>query len=88
MSSKSIRVGDKFPLFCLPTTSGKEITNSDFITNFTVIFLYPKDNTSSCTKEAIDFSKNVKTMKNLNTTVFGLSKDSLLSHKKFIQKNF
>lgn len=48
-----------------------------------VIYFYPKDNTSGCTAEAIDFSENKSKFQNLNTKIYGISKDSEKSHEKF-----
>ena len=53
---------------------------------FLVIYFYPRDNTPGCTNEAKDFSKLYKEFKRLNCEIFGISKDSIESHKKFISK--
>ena len=87
MISKAVTIGEKFPYFCLPSTRGKETTNSDFVSEYTVVFIYPKDNTSSCTREALNFSNELMTFQNLKTSVFGLSKDNIASHEKFIEKH-
>lgn len=52
-----------------------------------VLYFYPKDNTSGCTLEAIQFSELKDEFEKLNAVVIGVSKDSLLSHKKFIEKH-
>ena len=51
-----------------------------------VLFFYPKDNTSGCTKEAKEFSEKKEQFKVLNTQVMGISKDSVKSHQNFIEK--
>ena len=51
-----------------------------------VFYFYPKDNTPGCTKEGEDFRDNYSVIKKLNTEVIGVSKDSVTSHQKFIQK--
>jgi peroxiredoxin Q/BCP len=51
-----------------------------------VLFFYPRDNTSGCTREAKDFTENTELFNNLNINVFGISKDSITSHEKFIKK--
>jgi peroxiredoxin Q/BCP len=51
-----------------------------------IVYFYPKDNTSGCTKEAQDFSASIDKFKHCNTTVIGVSRDSLASHHKFIEK--
>jgi len=53
---------------------------------FLIIYFYPRDNTPGCTNEAKDFSKLYKEFKKLNCDIFGISKDSVDSHKKFISK--
>ena len=51
-----------------------------------VLFFYPRDNTSGCTREAKDFTENIEFFNDLNINVFGISKDSITSHEKFIKK--
>lgn len=52
-----------------------------------VLYFYPKDNTKSCTIEALEFSALKDEFKKLNTLIIGVSKDSLESHNKFKEKN-
>lgn len=52
-----------------------------------ILYFYPKDNTSGCTLEAIQFSELKDEFEKLNAVVISVSKDSLLSHKKFIEKH-
>lgn len=54
--------------------------------DFVILYFYPKDDTPGCTIEAKDFSSLKDEFKKLNTLVFGISKDDLKSHKKFIDK--
>jgi peroxiredoxin Q/BCP len=86
MYNKQINVGDKFPKFSLPSSDGGQISNKNFASKFNVLFVYPKNDTNSCTKEAIEFSNNQILFKDLKVGVFGLSKDNIASHKKFIKK--
>ena len=79
-------VGKKLPNFNLKTTKRDTLTDSDLIGNRNIIFIYPKNDTSSCTKENLTFSENVKEFKKLKINVFGLSKDSIESHIKFTNK--
>ena len=51
-----------------------------------ILYFYPKDNTPGCTTEAKDFTNKIKEFKKLNTQVIGISKDSLETHNKFINK--
>ncbi len=51
-----------------------------------VLFFYPRDNTSGCTKEAVGFTEKLSEFDALNTKVVGISKDSVKSHDKFVAK--
>lgn len=75
--------GDKAPSFKIKTDDGRTITSSGLKGTPYILYFYPKDNTSGCTKEAIGFSENLKAFEKLGVTVIGVSKDSLESHAKF-----
>lgn len=77
----------KAPNFTLPGSDGESHTLSDYIGKNIVLFFYPKDNTPGWTKEAVSFKESLHTLEELNTIVFGISKDSLKSHDKFIEKH-
>ena len=74
------------PDVILPNETGDIIDIKDFRPNMVVLFFYPRDNTSGCTREAKDFTENIELFNNLNVNVFGISKDSISSHEKFIKK--
>ena len=74
------------PDVILPNETGDIIDIKDFRPNMVVLFFYPRDNTSGCTREAKDFTENIEPFNNLNINVFGISKDSITSHEKFIKK--
>jgi peroxiredoxin Q/BCP len=74
------------PDVILPNETGDIIDIKDFRPNMVVLFFYPRDNTSGCTREAKDFTENIELFNNLNIKVFGISKDSITSHEKFIKK--
>ncbi|GAA6178998.1 peroxiredoxin [Shimia sp. NS0008-38b] len=74
------------PDFTLPSTSGNDITLSALRPSPVVLFFYPRDNTPGCTKEAIGFSHLVQQFADAGVQVFGISKDSLASHDKFVAK--
>ena len=74
------------PDVILPNETGDIIDIKDFRPNMVVLFFYPRDNTSGCTREAKDFTENTELFNNLNINVFGISKDSITSHAKFIKK--
>ena len=74
------------PDVILPNETGDIVDIKDFRPNMVVLFFYPRDNTSGCTREAKDFTENIELFNNLNINVFGISKDSITSHEKFIKK--
>ena len=80
-------VGDKAPDFCLPDMNGKEFCLSDLKGKFAVVYFYPKDMTSGCTKEAHDFTEQLDKFNSVNVPVVGISPDSPEKHRKFIEKN-
>jgi peroxiredoxin Q/BCP len=74
------------PNFKIPSSNNKEFELKKSKNKFLIIYFYPRDNTPGCTNEAKDFSKLYKEFKKLNCEIFGISKDSVESHKKFISK--
>ena len=85
--SNKLSIGNKFPKFNLEASNDKLITDQSFQKKITIVFIYPKNNTGGCTRECLDFSNLEKEFKAANAEIFGLSKDSITSHKKFIKKN-
>lgn len=81
------QVGQKAPDFCLPDQDGKEVCLKDLQGKWVVLYFYPKDNTSGCTIEAIEFTQLKTEFEKLGTTVLGISKDSVKSHKNFCEKH-
>lgn len=75
------------PDFCLPETSGKEVCLKDFRGKWVVLYFYPRDNTSGCTREALDFTSLLKEFENSGAVVIGVSPDSIKSHQRFISKH-
>jgi peroxiredoxin Q/BCP len=74
------------PNFKILSSNNKEFELKKNKNKFLIIYFYPRDNTPGCTNEAKDFSKLYKEFKKLNCEIFGISKDSIESHKKFISK--
>lgn len=74
------------PDFTLPADDGRKVTLSALAPAPVVLFFYPRDNTSGCTKEAVAFSLLKPDFDALGVQVFGISKDSLASHEKFRTK--
>jgi peroxiredoxin Q/BCP len=87
MANAELKIGDKAPRFSLSDTNENEISSGDFRGKWLVLYFYPKDNTSGCTAEAIDFTAHIKDFKNLNAEVLGVSPDSCKSHQNFTQKH-
>lgn len=79
-------MGKKAPNFTLPDQNGKEVSLSDYKGKWVILYFYPKDMTSGCTKEAVGFSEKLAEFTKRNAVVIGISKDSVESHKKFADK--
>ena len=70
----------------LPRDGEGIIDLADLRPSNVVLFFYPRDNTSGCTKEAVGFTEKLPEFDALNTKVIGISKDSVKSHDKFVAK--
>ena len=81
-----IKVGDKMPEFEVVDQDGKTVKSDDLLGKKTIIYFYPKDNTSGCTAEGCNLRDNYEAMVAKGYNVIGVSKDSAASHKKFIEK--
>ncbi len=81
-----ITVGTKAPDFSLKNQDGKEVSLKENKGKWIILYFYPKDNTSGCTKEACDFTESLKDYKKLDAVVMGVSPDSTESHRNFIEK--
>ena len=79
-------VGKKAPDFNLLNQDGKKISLKDFIGQKVVLYFYPKDDTSGCTKEACSFSDDLPKFSKVDAVILGVSPDSVKSHKKFSEK--
>lgn len=84
IDEKKLTLKTKAPDFSLPDASGEIISLSDFKGRWIVLYFYPKDNTSGCTIEAVDFTSRLVDFKNSKAQVIGISPDSCESHQKFI----
>ena len=81
-----LEIGMKAPEFTLHDKDGNAVSLSDFIGKKVVLYLYPKDNTPGCTRQACAFAAAYEGFKSRNVVVIGISKDSVASHLKFAQK--
>lgn len=87
MAKKSdVTVGDKAPAFSMPGDDGETLKLSGFKGKTVILYFYPKDDTSGCTKEACDFTAAMPNFNKAKAVVIGVSKDSVASHKKFKTK--
>ena len=77
----------KAPEFTLKDQNGKDVSLSDFKGKKVVLYFYPKDNTSGCTKQACAFAALNSEIESKNAVVIGVSRDSASSHQKFAEKN-
>lgn len=82
-----IAEGDEAPEIDLPTDGGGTFSLSGSAGKNVVVFFYPKDDTSGCTKEAIAFTEHLDQFKKLNTEIVGISADSVTKHDKFKAKH-
>jgi thioredoxin-dependent peroxiredoxin len=85
--SKPLAEGAKAPAFTLATDSGGKIALKDFAGQKIIVYFYPKDDTSGCTKEAIEFSAALPQFKKAGTAIVGVSKDTVVAHDKFKAKH-
>jgi peroxiredoxin Q/BCP len=84
--TKSLAIGDKAPDFTLPGDGGSEIALAALKGSKVVLYFYPKDDTSGCTKEAIAFNGLRKSFEKAGAVIIGVSPDSPKSHDKFKDK--
>ncbi|PIB24790.1 alkyl hydroperoxide reductase [Amylibacter kogurei] len=81
-----MHIGQKLPNVTLPRDGGANVDLSKLAGKNVVLFFYPRDNTPGCTTESIEFSRMKDAFSDLNTVVYGVSKDSVASHDKFVAK--
>ncbi len=79
-------IGQSAPDFTLPDQDGKPRTLSDYRGKHVLLYFYPKDDTTGCTREACAIRDAHPDFKKLDAVVFGISADSVASHKKFAEK--
>lgn len=81
-----LNAGMKAPEFCLPNQNGTMVDSKTLAGCPYVIYFYPKDSTSGCTKQAQAYSQRLSEFEAAGYRVFGVSKDSVASHKRFEEK--
>ena len=82
-----ITEGQKAPPFSLKNQDGEEVSLDDCVGKRVVLYFYPKDDTPGCTTEGIEFTQLKNEFEKHNAIVFGISKDTVDSHKKFCDKH-
>src|SRR5499425_1644348 len=81
-----IKAGMKVPDFSLPATGGGTWRLKDAAGRKLVIYFYPKDMTSGCTRESQDFRDLHAAFRKAGVDIVGVSRDSVKSHDKFVEK--
>jgi peroxiredoxin Q/BCP len=77
----------KAPTFCLLNQNEEKVCLEDYMGKWVILYFYPKDNSKTCTLEALSFTDNIKNFKELDAAVIGVSPDSVKSHKNFAHKH-
>ncbi|MCL4168052.1 UNVERIFIED_CONTAM: hypothetical protein GTU68_018202 [Idotea baltica] len=83
----TVQEGEKAPDFSLPTNGEGSFSLADQKGKALVLFFYPKDDTSGCTKEATEFSIRKPDFDALGVSIIGMSPDPVKKHDKFIDKH-
>ena len=81
-----IKEGMKAPGFTLAGKDGRPVSLDDFLGKRVVLYFYPKDNTSGCTKQAVAFAGLYDEIRSLGAEVIGIRRDSSESHVRFAEK--
>jgi thioredoxin-dependent peroxiredoxin len=83
----ALTAGDEAPAFDLPTDGGGRVRLADFQGRPLVLYFYPKDDTSGCTKEALDFAAAWPAFEEEGVALVGISRDGIASHERFKAKH-
>lgn len=83
----SLKPGDRAPAFAMPTDDGNTVSLKDFKGKKLVLYFYPKDDTSGCTKEALAFTELKPQFEKAGAAILGVSKDPVAKHRKFKEKH-
>jgi thioredoxin-dependent peroxiredoxin len=79
----TVSIDRKVPDFSLPATGDQTVALSNYKGKNVVVYFYPKDNTPGCTTEGQDFRDRMAAFRRRNTTILGISRDSIKSHENF-----
>ena len=86
MDNMVLNIGCKAPDFTLEGSDGKTHSLKDYLGKKVILYFYPRDNTPGCSREAEAFRDAYKKISDLNTVILGVSRDTLTSQEKFINK--
>ena len=81
-----LKIGDRMPYFEVEDQDGNKFNSGQLLGRKTIIYFYPKDNTSGCTAQACNLRDNYERLVAKGYNVIGISKDSVNSHKKFASR--
>jgi peroxiredoxin Q/BCP len=81
-----LKIGQKAPAFTLPDQDGTPHSLKDYAGKWVLVYFYPKDDTPGCTKEACQLRDTFPSFEKVKSKVFGVSADTVQSHKKFATK--
>ncbi len=81
-----VKINENAPDFCLKDQNDTIVCLDKFLGKWIILYFYPRDNTPGCTLEARNFNLAAEELKKQNTTIIGISPDSVDSHKKFCEK--
>lgn len=81
-----LKEGDPAPAFSADTNGGGHVSLADFRGKHVILYFYPKDNTSGCTKEACAFRDQFAVFREKGAVILGVSTDPVKSHDKFVEK--
>lgn len=87
MATSTLKPGDPAPPFDLPTSGGGRVSLASLKGKRVVLYFYPKDDTPSCTLEALNFTEKTKAFAAANAVIIGVSRDSVAKHDKFAAKH-
>lgn len=82
-----MKIGDRMPDFEVLDQNGNVVSSKDLIGKKTVVYFYPKDNTSGCTAEACNLRDNYDALRAQGYNIVGVSRDSAASHSRFAAKH-
>lgn len=82
----ALTINTPAPDFTVKNDKDELVTLSNYRGKWVVLYFYPKDNTSGCTKEACDFNENLQHFNNIDAVILGVSPDSVKSHQNFKKK--